>query len=731
MNFSAPFIVRPVATILLAIGLLLTGAVAYRFLPVAPLPRVDIPVIVVFAGEPGADPETLAASVTAPLERHLGQIAGVSNLTSFSSTGAATIIAQFDIDRDINAAAHDVQAAINAASLDLPTDLPQRPHYRKVNPADAPILTIALTSDSLSTAALYDAADSILAQRLSQISGVAQVQLNGAEQPAVRVQMNPAALASAGLSAQDVLTAIRSANITSPVGGFEGPDTAESIGTNGQLQKAKDYRDLVLKGANGAFVRLSDVANVIDATANARLAAWYGQKPAILMSITKEADANVIETADAIKAALPQVMSWMPAGIDVTMLSDRTGSIRASVDDVQLTLLISIACVLLTVFLFMRRLMPTVAAGVTVPLSLCGTLGAMWLYGFALDNFSLMALTISVGFVVDDAIVMIENIVRHQERGEAPLSAALNGARQIGFTVVSISLSLVAVFIPILFMGGLLGRLFHEFATTLTVAIVISAAVSLTLTPMLCGRFMRPRRTTAPRAGLWARIDAAIERAFQASLRWYERTLDVALRRRRLTLIATIAICVLSVGSWIVVPKGFFPTQDIGLIQGGTIADPSVSFQQMSKLQRAAVDVIERDPAVAAVGSTIGVNSGFSSLNRGNLIIQLKPRSERDASSEQIITRLRPQLQKLGGVQTYLYSAQDLRGGGPSGNSNQFVLLDQDIPELRQWRSGWKRSCGLCRGSPTCRAIRTAPDRRPISPSIARTPRGSASAWPP
>ncbi|HEX3350731.1 MAG TPA: efflux RND transporter permease subunit, partial [Acetobacteraceae bacterium] len=685
MNFSAPFILRPVATILLAIGLLISGGVAYNFLPVSALPRVDIPVIVVFAAQPGADPETLAASVTAPLERHLAQIAGVTNVTSFSSTGSASIVVMFDIDRDIDAAAHDVQGAINAASLDLPSDLPTRPRFRKFNPADAPIMTIALTSDTLSTAQIYDAADSILAQRLSQISGVAQVQLNGAEQPAVRVRVSPPALTAAGISAQDVYTAIRTENVTSPVGGFEGPDTAETVGTNGQLRTAKDYRGLVLKSVNGAIVRLADVASVVDATANSRLAAWYDSKPAILLTVTKEADANVIETVDAIKAALPQVMGWMPSGIDLTILTDRTQTIRASVADVQYTLLLSIAGVLLVVFLFMRRLLPTVAAGVTVPLSLCGTLAAMWLYGFALDNFSLMALTISVGFVVDDAIVMIENIVRHQEHGETPLAAALNGARQIGFTVVSISLSLVAVFIPLLFMGGILGRLFHEFATTLTVAILISAAVSLTLTPMLCGRFMKPPAQRASRSTFWSRAGGVVERAFDSSLRLYARTLERVLCRRRLTLLATFGIVALTIAAWVEIPKGFFPTQDTGLLQGGTIADPSVSFRQMSRLQQAVVDVIRQDPAVAAVGSTVGVSSGFNSLNRGQLTVGLKPLSERNVSSEQIIARLRPKLQQLGGVQTYLYSVQDIRGGGPSGNSNQFVLLDQDIPELRDW----------------------------------------------
>ncbi len=683
MNLSAPFIHRPVATFLLAIGLLLTGIVAVRFLPVAPLPSVDIPTIVVFAARPGADPETMAASIAAPLERRLGEIPGVSEITSTSSTGSTSIVVQFDIDRVIEGAAHDVQAAINAAYSDLPSDLPSRPFYRKFNPAEAPILTLSLTSDTLSTAQVYDAADTILGQRLSQIEGVSQVEVNGAEKPAVRVRLNPGALRAAGLSSQDVYAAIRSANVNGPTGGFQGADRAEALLLNGQITEAADYARLVLKVSGAATVRLGDVAEVLDSVSNTKLAAWQGTRPAILLTLTKAAGANVIETVDRVKAALPQLLKWIPPDIRVATISDRTTTIRASVEDVEFTLLISIALVLLVVALFMRRLVPTLAAAVTVPLSLAGTLAAMYLCGFSLNNFSLMALTISVGFVVDDAIVVIENISRHRERGLSPLQAALVGSRQIGFTVISISISLIAVFIPILFMGGLLGKLFHEFAVVLTVSIAISAVVSLTLTPMMCGQFMGEPR---PPRGLWGRIDGAVDRAFVRIQGVYTRSLDVALRWRKLMLLVTLATVVGTVQLYRVVPKGFLPVQDTGLLTGGTTASPDISFAAMAERQKRVVDVLLADPAVDTVGSTIGITSGWSSINRGRLTISLKPLSERRATSEEVLTRLRPKLSQMAGIQTFLYSAQDLRAGGRSGGSGfQFVLLSQDLAELRNW----------------------------------------------
>ena len=685
MNVSAPFIARPIATFLLAIGLMLAGVTAYRFLPVAPLPSVDIPTIVVFAGRPGADPETMATSIAAPLERRLGEIAGVTEITSNSGTGSSTIIVQFDIARNIDAAGHDVQAAINAASTDLPSDLPQRPYFRKFNPAQAPIMTIALTSNTLSLDALYDAADTILGQRLAQVPGVSQVSINGAAKPAVRVRLDPAALAAAHLQGQDVVTALRATNVDGAVGGFQGPQQAETIWLNGQMPRAEQYRDIILKpGPNGRVVRLSDVGTVVDAAANTRLAATFGDKPAILLQLTKLADANVIETVDSVRAELPRLESYLPAGVTLTVLTEGTATIRASVTEVSVTLLITVVLVLLVVVLFMRRTVPTIAAGVTIPLSLAGTLAAMWAYGFALDNFSLLALTISIGFVVDDAIVMIENIIRHTEMGEPPMRAALNGARQIGFTVISISVSLVAVFIPLLFLGGILGRLLHEFATTLTLAIAISAVVSLTLTPMLCGRYLRMDRK--PARHIWGRIDRAIDRALYRVLAAYARSLDVALRFRALLLLATIATVGLTVWLYREVPKSFLPTEDTGLIQGATQASPDISFAAMAERQRAVVAVLLRDPAITTLGSTIGASGGFmSSLNRGSLTMGLKPLAQRKVSSEAVIARLRPQLNKIGGVQTQLWSAQDLRGGGRGGGNNQFVLIDQNLAELRLW----------------------------------------------
>ena len=684
MTFSAPFIARPVATFLLALGILLAGIVASRFLPVSALPSVDIPTIVVFAGRPGADPETMANSIAAPLERRLGEIAGVTELTSTSAIGNTAIIIQFDIDRDINGAAHDVQAAINAATTDLPSDLPWRPFYRKFNPADAPVMTIALSSDTLSTAQIYDAADTILAQRLSQSEGVSQVQVNGAEKPAVRVRLDPQRLAAAGVAAQDVYNAIRGTSVLEPTGGFEGPERAETININGQLSQAAEYAPLVIKAGKGAVLRLSDVATVIDGTANTRLGAWNGKTPAILLNISKEAGANVIDTADRIRELLPQLMAWLPPDIKLTVVSDRTTTIRASVTDVQYTLGITIGLVLLVVLLFMRRLVPTIAAAVTVPLSICGTLAGMWFLGYTIDNFSLMALTISVGFVVDDAIVMIENIVRHMEKGMPPLQAALVGARQIGFTVVSISISLVAVFIPLIFMGGILGRLFHEFAMVMTLAIAISAAVSLSLTPMLCGRYMRVREP--PLGRFWGRVDRAMEAGFRGSLRFYARTLGWALRHQVFMLLVTVLTVVLTVRLYMSVPKGFLPLQDTGILVGSTQASPDISFTAMEDRQRAVVDVLLADPAVETVSSWIGVGSGWSSMNRGWLTLSLKPLAERGISSEAVIARLREPLTKIGGVQTFLFSAQDLRGGGRQGGSQyQFVMITPNLADLRTW----------------------------------------------
>ena len=682
MNFSAFFIARPVATILLSIGLFLSGAVAYNFLPVAALPSIDVPYIVVIAARPGADPETMANSVAAPLERRLAEIPGIVEINSTSSIGNTTVVMQFDISRDINGAAHDVQAAINAATTDLPSDLPTRPFYRKFNPADAPIMTIALSSDTLSTAQIYDAADTVLAQRLSQVEGVAQVTVNGAEKPAVRVALNPERLAAAGLAGQDVAAAIRNANTIGALGSFQGPDRTETIGLNNQISQAAEYRSLIVRSAKGAILRLQDVASVTNGVANTRLAAWNGKQPAILLTVTKAAGANVIETVDRIQAMLPQLSRWLPNGLGMSVISDRTTTIRASVEDVQWTLAITVALVLMVVLIFMRRLVPTVAAAVTVPLSLSGTLAAMWAMGYAIDNFSLMALTISVGFVVDDAIVMIENIVSHMEQGEPPLKAALNGARQIGFTVVSISLSLVAVFIPLIFMSGIAGRLFHEFAMTMTMAIGISAVVSLSLTPMICGRYMHRANADIVHGRFWR----AIDRVLNGTQRFYARTLGWALAHSAFMLLVVVLTIVTTFKLYTVVPTGFMPVQDTGMLIGSTLADPNISFRTMSDRQKAVVDALLADPAVASVASTVGVAAGFSSLNRGQVTINLKPLNERGLSSEAVIARLRPQLAKMDGIQTFLFSAQDLRGGGRGGGAQfEYSLVAADLATMRLW----------------------------------------------
>jgi multidrug efflux pump len=680
MGFSAIFITRPVATTLLAIGLFLAGALAYQFLPVAALPSVDIPTIVVFASRPGADPETISNSVAAPLERRLGEIDGVTEITSISSIGYTSIIIQFDLGRDIHSAGSDVMAAINAAYADLPSDLPIRPFYRKFNPAEAPVMELALSSATLSPAKIYDAADNILVQRLSRADGVAQVLINGADKPAIRVRLDPVRLAAAGLSGQDIYNAIRNTNVLAPLGSFQTPDIAETIGLNGQISQAEELAPLIVRSSATGTVRLSDVAKVINGSADSRVAAWNGTQPAVLLTIKKEAGANVIDTVDGIKALLPKLMKWLPPDIQVTVMSDRTTTIRASVRDVRTTLLISIALVLLVVLIFMRRLAATAAAAVTVPLSICGTLVGMWFFGFSIDNFSLMALTISVGFVVDDAIVMIENIVRLMEQGERPLRAAMIGARQIGFTVMSITLSLVAVFIPLIFMGGILGRLFHEFAMTLTLAILISGVVSLSMTPMICGRFLRIN--DAPHGRVWRVIEAVIG----GTTTLYARSLDWTLRHQWLPLMVTVLTIVLTMKLYVVVPKGFLPVQDTGILMGSTVADPGISFRAMSERQRAAVAVVLADPAVANVSSWIGVTAGWNSMNRGWIDISLKPLAERRASSEQVIERLRKSLNRVGGIQTFLFAAQDLRGGGRQGGSQyQYAVIAPDLTELRQW----------------------------------------------
>jgi multidrug efflux pump len=679
VNFSTPFILRPVGTALLALGLFLAGAVAYGFLPVSSMPTIEFPTIRVSASRPGADPSIMAATVAAPLERRLGEIPGVTEITSSSSLGNTNITIQFDLGRNIDGAARDVQAALNAALTDLPGDLPTLPAMRKVNPSASPILILALTSNTMLPSNLYDVADSVIAQRMSQVEGVAEVTVNGAEQPAMRIRVNPVAIASMGVSMEDVRAAIANANTASQLGSFDGPDLAHTIGSNDQLRTVTEYKNLVVKSAGGTVVRLGGIADVDLGVRNMRSAAWFNAQPSVLLVVTKQASANVIDTVDRIYEMLPELKRWIPADIQISVLSDRTQTIRASVHDMQLTLLATIILVMLVVFLFLRRAAATLAAGVTVPLALTGTCGAMWLAGFSIDNISLMALAVSVGFVVDDAIVVIENVFRNLEKGMTPLRATVEGARQIGFTVLSISISLVAAFTPLLFMGGLVGRLFSEFSLTLTFAIAISTVVSLTLTPMICAHFVKS--APSPNA-TW--LDRAVERVLSRALTFYAASLDVVLRHRVITLLVFLATIGLTVELYVKTPKGFFPQDDTGLIFGGTRASPDISFEAMKALQQRATQIVLSDPAVAYVGSSVGASTYNASVNNGRLFISLKPPSERgNLSSQQVINRLRPKLLDVGGMRVFMFPAQDIRAGGRSSSSSyQFTLWDPDLDEL-------------------------------------------------
>ncbi|WNJ93620.1 efflux RND transporter permease subunit [Bosea sp. 685] len=677
-GLSDTFILRPVGTMLMAIGLFLIGAVAYVFLPVASLPSVDFPTIRVFANRPGADPATMAGSVAAPLERRLGSIAGVTEITSTSSLGSSVIVLQFDLTRNTDSAARDVQAALNAAATDLPGDLPTLPQFRKANPNAAPILILALTSDIMSPSDMYDAADTVIAQRISQVEGIGEVTVNGAEQPAIRVRLDPAQLAAMGLSLDTIRTAIVNANTVSAVGSFDGERQSETLSANNQIKAPEDYGNIVVRSAKGTVVRLADVAIVERGVRNSRAAGWYNGKPAILLTMTKQPDANVIDTVDRVKALLPEIKRWVPAGIDFSIMSDRTVTIRASIADIQRTLLISIALVMLVVFLFLRRTTLTMAAGITVPLSIAGTFAAMWLAGFTLDNLSLMAVTISVGFVVDDAIVMIENIERNVAKGMTPLRAALLGAGQIGFTVVSISLSLIAAFIPLFFMDGVAGRFFREFTLTLTFAILVSTAVSLSVTPMICAHFLK-----AEPEGSGSRFDRLVEGVLASMTRFYGRTLQVVLRHSWLMLIVMVATVALTVQMFRSTPKGYFPQDDTGLIAGFTQASTDVSFPAMTQLQQQGAAIVSADPAVLGVASFIG--SG-GAVNQGRFFISLKPEGERKLSSAQVINRMRGQFASLPGIRIFLTPVQDVRAGGRQGRSQyQFTLWDPNLPELEEW----------------------------------------------
>ncbi|WP_244446691.1 efflux RND transporter permease subunit [Neorhizobium galegae] len=663
---------------LLAIGLMILGIAAYHFLPVSNLPSVDLPTIRVTASRPGADPSSMAASVAAPLERHLGAIAGVTELTSSSALGSTNITIQFDIARTIDGAAQDVQAALNAAAVDLPADLPSLPSFRKVNPAAAPILSLALTSDNVAPSAIYDAADTLVVQRISQVEGVGDVSVSGADQPAIRVQLDPSRLAAIGLSLDAVRTAIVSAATLGPIGSINGNDLAFSIGMNNQLRTPEEYGRIVIRSNNGVATRLSDIAIVEPGVRNRRSDAWYNGKPAVLLNITKGTDANVIKTVDAVKALIPELQALMPAGVEIAILADRTTTIHASVDDMQWTLLITVVLVMMVVFLFLRRATPTVAAGVTVPLSLAGTFAAMWACGLSLDNLSLMALAVSVGFVVDDAIVMIENIYANLEAGMKPMQAATEGARQIGFTVISISASLLAAFIPMFFLGGIIGKFFQSFSLTLGFAIVISTAVSLTLTPMICAHRLRAHERRAhtgdkERAGMLGAV-----------IGFYGRSLKSVLHHQVAAVIVILACIGLTAYLYVKIPKGFIPQDDTGFIQGGTEASTDISYPAMVALQRQAAEIAGRDPAVSGIGSSAG-GGFFGSVNRGQLTIALKPPSER-ASTAEVIERMRKELATIPGLSSYLFSPSDIRIGARSAPSPfQFTLWDEDFNELTTW----------------------------------------------
>jgi multidrug efflux pump len=670
MSLSAPFIRRPVGTTLLAVGLILVGFAAYLRLPVASMPNVEFPAIFITASRPGADPGVMASTVAAPLERTLGAIAGVTELTSVSSLGSTRIAVQFDLDRNIDDAARDVQAALNAAAADLPSDIPNLPTFRKINPAAFPVLVLALTSETIPRSQIYDAADSVLVQRLSQVKGVGEVSVAGAEQPAVRVRLDPDRIAAMGMALDDVRQAIARANVLAPVGSIEAGDRSLAIALDGELgSDPENYKGVVIRVSNGVTVRLGDVAEVAAGTRNSRTAGFFNGKPAVLLNVTKQPDANVLETVDGVKALLPEVSRWIPAGIDVTVLADRTQTIRASVEDMQFTLLISIALVMLVVFVFLKRLAPTFAAGVTVPLALAGSFAGMWALGFSVDNLSLMALAVAVGFVVDDAIVMIENAYRNLEKGMSPMEAALTGAREIAFTVVAISVSLVAAFTPLLFLGGLAGRMFFEFSMTLVFAIAVSTVVSLTVTPMICGQLLRPE----PRSERRSLLDRVGD--------GYASSLRVAMKAPWLMALLMAAAAAWSVQLYIVTPKGFFPQDDTGLVNAFTQAAPDVSFDAMSDLMKRAADIIAADPAVEAVAPSLG--GGRGSSNQGRIQIALKPQGERP-SAQAVVERLRKPLSELAGLRVFLSPQQELRAGAREGRSQyQFTLWSADLNLLQ------------------------------------------------
>ena len=681
MNPSRLFILRPVATSLLMVAILLVGFVAYRLLPISALPEVDYPTIQVKTLYPGASPDVMTSAVTAPLERQFGQMPGLDEMSSTSSGGASVVTLRFSLAMGLDVAEQQVQAAINAASSLLPSDLPAPPTYSKVNPADAPILTLAISSPSLPITRIHDLVESRLAMKISQVAGVGLVSIAGGRRPAVRVQVNPTAAAAYGLGLEDLRTAIANANVTQAKGSFDGPQRASTLDANDQLRSADEYRGLIVAYRNGSPVRLSDLATLVDDAENIRLAAWADREAAVIINVQRQPGANVIEVADRVTALLPQMTASLPASVDVRVLSDRTTTIRASVHDVQVELMLAVALVVMVIFLFLRSVPATLIPSVAVPLSLVGTFGVMYLAGFSLNNLTLMALTISTGFVVDDAIVMIENIARYVEEGESPMQAALKGAKQIGFTIISLTVSLIAVLIPLLFMGDVVGRLFREFAITLAIAILISAVVSLTLTPMMCARLLKH----VPEAEQ-SRFYRVTGDFFDRVIARYGVMLEWVLQRQGLTLLVAAGTLALTVLLYILVPKGFFPVQDTGAIQGVTEAGQSISFPAMSERQQAVAEVVLKDPAVASLSSFIGVDGTNATLNSGRMMISLKPLAERDASASEVIRRLGPELQKVAGITLYMQPVQDLSIEDRVARTQyQFSLQSPDGEALAEW----------------------------------------------
>lgn len=676
MGFFDLCLRRPVAVGLLMLALLMSGTLAFRLLPVASLPRVDYPTIVVTAALPGADPQTMAATVAAPLERRLGQIAGLTELTSTSLLGLSTIVAQFDLTRSIDAAARDVQTAINAASSDLPSGLSQRPTWRKNNPSASPVLILALTSDSLPSGTVYEAAETILAQQLSQTRGVGQVTVNGSEKPAVRVQANPGALAAMGLGLEDVRSGLKAANASGPKGRLETPDRSFILRVNDQLRKADEYKSVIIATRDGTPIRLDSIASVVDSVENIRTSGWYNGKRAVLVFVFTEANANVIETVDRIRALMPTLQAWLPRAVDLSVMIDRTETIRASIREVELALLISIGLIVAMVFIFLRRFWATLAAALTIPLSISGTFAAMYLIGYSVDNLSLMALTIATGFIVDDAVVVAEAISKRREAGEAPLQAVRNAVGQIGFTVLSISISLIAAFTPLLFMSGMMGRLFREFSVTLAVSIAVSAVVSLTLIPVMGAYLVHASPAAATERGEG--------RALSRMIAWYEAALMVALRHRAWTLASLGATVLATVSLWTVMPKSFFPQQDIGSIVAIAEAPTSISFRAMTDRVQAVMRMMMEDPAVARLGSYTGQSGGAP--NQARIFVALKPLAERGVDTARVIDRLRRKARELQGVSLFMSPDQELRiGGRVSKAQYQFTLTGPNVTELETW----------------------------------------------